>query len=115
MTVTIYHNPNCSKSRRALQLLQQHNAELEVIEYLERPPDPATLDEILRLLDLQPRELMRTEEPAYLTLGLEDPALSRTALIAAMCANPILIQRPIVLANGRAVLGRPPEKVVGVL
>lgn len=115
MTVTIYHNPRCSKSRQTLQLLQERGIDLCVIEYLKTPPNAAELDAILKLLGLQPRELMRRQETPYKDLDLDDPALSRERLIAAMVENPILIERPVVLANGKAALGRPPEAVLAIL
>lgn len=115
MNVTIYHNPGCSKSRRTLALLRERGVEPRIIEYLDNPPNPEELDRILRLLDLEPRALMRTGEPPYRALGLSDPAMSREALIKAMCASPILMQRPIVLANGKAAVGRPPESVLEIL
>jgi arsenate reductase len=113
--VTIYHNPRCSKSRKALALLEEHGVETDVVRYLETPPDAAGLDTILRMLDLEPRDLMRKSEAPYAKLGLDDPSLSRDALIAAMVENPILIERPIVVSGQRAVLGRPPESVLEVL
>ncbi|HEX9583545.1 MAG TPA: arsenate reductase (glutaredoxin) [Gammaproteobacteria bacterium] len=115
MNVTIYHNPRCSKSRRTLALLREHGAAPKIVDYLVDPPDAKALDRILRLLHFEPRELMRAGEPAYRALGLSDATLSREALIDAMCANPVLIQRPIVLANSKAAVGRPPEKVLAIL
>ncbi|HLF98057.1 MAG TPA: arsenate reductase (glutaredoxin) [Methylococcaceae bacterium] len=115
MTVTIYHNPRCSKSRQTLQLLQERGVEARVIEYLKTPPSAAELDSILKLLALEPRRLMRRQEAPYKELGLDDPALSREQLIAAMVENPVLIERPVVLADGRAALGRPPENVLAIL
>lgn len=115
MTVTIYHNPRCTKSRQTLQLLQERGVEPRVIEYLKNPPSAAELDAILKLLDLEPRALMRRQEAPYTDLGLDDPSLSRAQLIAAMVENPVLIERPVVLANGRAALGRPPENVLTIL
>jgi arsenate reductase len=115
MTVTILHNPRCSKSRQALQLLKNRGIELGIVEYLKTPPDTAELSRILDLLDLAPRDLMRRKEPVYKELRLDDPALGRADLIAAMTENPILIERPIVLAGGKAALGRPPENVLAIL
>jgi arsenate reductase len=115
MTVTILHNPRCSKSRQALQLLKDRGIEPGIVEYLKTPPDAAELSRILDLLDLAPRELMRRKEPIYKELGLDDPALGRADLIAALTENPILIERPIVLAGGKAALGRPPENVLSIL
>ncbi|MDH3594007.1 MAG: arsenate reductase (glutaredoxin) [Rhodospirillales bacterium] len=115
MTITILHNPRCSKSRQALQLLKDRGIEPGIVEYLKTPPDAAELGRILDLLNLAPRDLMRRKEPVYRDLGLDDPALGRAALIAAMTENPILIERPIVLAGGKAALGRPPENVLSIL
>ncbi|MDA1098351.1 MAG: arsenate reductase (glutaredoxin) [Proteobacteria bacterium] len=115
MTVTIYHNPGCSKSRQTLQLLRDRGVEPTVVAYLQTPPDAATLKEVLALLGLGPRGLMRKGEAAYAANGLADEALDEGRLIAAVVANPILIERPIVLANGKAALGRPPEKVLEIL
>jgi len=113
--VKIYHNPRCSKSRQALQLLKDNNIEPEVVKYLESPPDREELERILDLLGLEPRELMRRREKEYKELGLDDPELSRDQLIEAMVEHPRLIERPIVVKDGRAVIGRPPEKVLELL
>lgn len=115
MSVTIYHNPRCSKSRQTLELLRRRGLQPEVIEYLKTPPDAATLQRLLSLLGLRPRELMRSKETVYGEQGLDDPGLSDAQLIAAMVENPILIERPIVVAGRRAALGRPPEQVLEIL
>ena len=115
MAVTIYHNPRCSKSRQTLALLQDKGIEPEVVEYLKDTPDADTLEALLKKLDLEPRELMRRKEAPYKDLGLDDPGLSRQALIAAMVEHPILIERPIVVKGAKAALGRPPEKVLEIL
>ena len=115
MTVRIYHNPRCSKSRQALQLLQAHGSEAEVVKYLETPPDAAELDALLKMLGIGPRDLMRKGEAAYKASGADDPNLSRSELIELMVANPILIERPVVVSDGRAVIGRPPERVLEIL
>ena len=115
MTVTIYHNPRCSKSRQTLALLQEQGVEPEVVEYLKSPPDVAGLKALLARLGLAPRELMRRKEAVYKELGLDDEGLSEAALIRAMVENPILIERPIVVAGERAALGRPPEAVLSIL
>lgn len=115
MTITIYHNPRCSKSRQALQLLGEHGQQARVINYLDTPPSHAELEHILQLLGLEPRELMRRKEAEYAELGLDNPALSRAALIDAMVQHPRLIERPIVISGQRAVIGRPPEKVLELL
>ncbi len=115
MTVTIYHNPRCSKSRATLDLLRQRGVEPGIVEYLKDPPTAAVLDDLLRRLGLEPHDLMRRKEPEYAQLGLDDPSLSRAALIDAMVAHPRLIERPIVVKDGRAALGRPPEAVLEIL
>ncbi len=115
MKITIYHNPRCSKSRAALQLLHDHGCEPDVVEYLKSPPDAATLADILARLRMTPRELMRKQEAPYRELGLDDPELSDDDLIAAMVQHPILIERPIVVAGRKAIVGRPPERVEEIL
>lgn len=115
MSVTIYHNPRCSKSRQTLALLREKGVEPKVVEYLETPPSASELKKILGQLGLSPRELMRRKEAEYKANGLDDDGLGEAELIAAMVAHPKLIERPIVLANGRAALGRPPESVLEIL
>ena len=115
MNVTIFHNPRCSKSRSALQLLQEKGIEPDVVEYLKCTPSAEELENLLNLLGIAPRDLMRKGEDVYKQLGLNDPSLERKALIAAMVEHPILIERPIVVANGKAAIGRPPEKVLDIL
>ncbi|MBL6935820.1 MAG: arsenate reductase (glutaredoxin) [Alphaproteobacteria bacterium] len=115
MSVTIYHNPRCSKSRQTLSLLQERGIEPTVIEYLNTPPSTEKLRGILAMLGLEPRELMRKKEAAYAEGSLDNPNLSDDDLIAAMVKHPILIERPIVLANDKAAIGRPPEQVLDIL
>lgn len=115
MSTTIYHNPRCSKSRQTLALLQDKGIEPSIVEYLQTPPDAKTLDGILTDLGMEPRDLMRKKETAYKENGLDNENLSRADLIAAMIANPILIERPIVMANGKVALGRPPENVLEII
>jgi len=115
MPVSIYHNPRCSKSRETLKLLEEKGVEPEIVKYLDTPPDHATLERILEMLGLEPRELMRKKEKEYKELGLKDPELTREQLIDAMVAHPRLIERPIVIKDGKAALGRPPESVLGIL
>jgi arsenate reductase len=115
MSVEIYHNPRCSKSRQTLELLQAQGVEPEVVEYLKTPPDKATLKRILDMLGLEPRQLMRTKEEEYKAQGLDDPKLTREQLIDAMIATPKLIERPIVIKDGKAAIGRPPEKILEIL
>jgi arsenate reductase (glutaredoxin) len=113
--VRIYHNNRCSKSRATLALLEQRGGEVEVINYLDHPPSAAELSVLLKQLGMTARQLLRTGEAEYQSLGLDDPALDDASLIAAMVAHPKLIERPIVVANGRAALGRPPEAVLAIL
>jgi arsenate reductase len=113
--VRIYHNTRCSKSRATLALLEQRMGTCEVINYLDTPPSAAELGELLNQLGMTARELLRTSEAEYQLLGLDDPALHDSTLIAAMVAHPKLIERPIVVVNGKAVIGRPPEAVLAIL
>ena len=115
MKVTIYHNPRCSKSRQTLALLEQKGIAPDIVEYLNTPPDRVELAKILSLLKLRARDLMRKHEAAYKEKGLDDKSLTEDELITAMVENPILIERPIVLANGKATIGRPPENVLDIL
>ncbi len=113
--VRIYHNNRCSKSRATLALLEERGGEVEVINYLDTPPSATELAGLLQKLGMTARELLRTGEEDYRALGLDNPALDDDALIAAMVAHPKLIERPIVVANGKAALGRPPETVLAIL
>ncbi len=114
--VTIYHNPRCSKSRETLALLEQHDIKPQVVLYLDTPPSVATLKELLQQLDFSDaRQLMRTKEELYKTLNLADKALTQAQLLQAMSDNPKLIERPIVVYQGQARIGRPPEQVLEIL
>ena len=115
MTVTIYHNPRCSKSRQTLELLRGKGLEPNIIEYLKNPPDKSEMAGILALLGLSPRELMRKKEAEYKTNGLDAPDLSDEQLLDALLEHPVLIERPIVLTNGKAAIGRPPENVLRII
>ena len=115
MHTTIYHNPRCSKSRQTLALLEERGIGPRVVEYLKTPPSAAELKTILKKLGLRPRDLMRKGEPLYAELDLKDRELDDDALIALMVANPILIERPIVVSGGKAAIGRPPESVIRIL
>lgn len=115
MTVTIYHNPRCSKSRQALELLQARGIDPDIVEYLETSPDAEALTRLLDLLGLGPRRLMRTGESAYKENKPGDGNPGREALISAMADYPILIERPIVVADGKARTGRPPESVLEIV
>lgn len=110
-----YHNPRCSKSRGALELLRERGIEPEVVAYLDTPPSTAELRELLALLGLPARALLRTGEDEYTALGLADEALPDAALIDAMHTHPRLIERPVFVHRGRAVIGRPPERVLELL
>lgn len=113
--VRMYHNPRCSKSRQTLQLLRERNIEPELVLYLQQPPTASELQRVLERFGVGARQLLRTKEPQYRELGLDDPELSEAALIAAMVEHPILIERPIVIAGGKAALGRPPEQVLEII
>ncbi len=115
MTVTIYHNPRCSKSRQTLDLLEARGITPKVVEYLKHPPSATELKAILKRLGIKPRELVRRGEPLYAELGLEDRELSEDDLIRLMVANPILIERPIVVSGAKASICRPPERVLDIL
>lgn len=113
---TIYHNPRCSKSRQTLALLEERGIEPEVIEYLKTPPTAEELKRVLKLLGISdPRALMRQKETEYKEAGLDDPSLTTEQLIEAMVRYPRLIERPIVIQDGRAAIGRPPENVLEIL
>lgn len=114
--VAIYHNPRCSKSRETLKLLEERGLKPDVIMYLETPPSPDTLKELVSKLGFSSaRELMRKGEEIYKELNLADPAMNEQQLLQALSDHPRLIERPIVLANGKARLGRPPEQVLEIL
>ena len=115
MTVIIWHNPRCSKSRQTLALLGDRGIEPTVVEYLKTPPDAAVLKATLKKLGMKPRDLLRKTEAAYKAHGLDDPAVSDDDIVAAMVEDPVLIERPVVIAGGKAALGRPPEAVLDIL
>jgi arsenate reductase len=115
MAVTIYHNPRCSKSRQTLELLEEKGIKPEIIEYLLSPPSADELKNILNILGISARELMRKKEAAYQENGLDDGNLSEDELVDAIIKNPILIERPIVVSKGKAAIGRPPENVLAVI
>jgi arsenate reductase len=115
MSTTIYHNPRCSKSRETLQLIEARGLKPKVIEYLRTPPSTTELKAILKKLGVKPQDIVRKGEPRYAELGIKGRALDDDALIALMVANPILIERPIVLSGGKAAIGRPPENVLKIL
>ena len=115
MSVTIYHNPRCSKSRQTLALLEKRGIEPEIIEYLVTPPTEAELKQLLKLLGISPRELLRTKEEEYKQAKLDKSDVSDAEIIRAMIKYPRLMERPIVVAGNKAALGRPPENVLKIL
>ena len=115
MSVTIFHNPRCSKSRQTLSLIQEKNIDINIIEYLKTPPDISQLKQILKQLGYEPRQLMRKSEQIYKDLDLGNENKTAEDLIISMTQNPILIERPIVLSGEKAAIGRPPESVLNIL
>jgi len=113
--VRIFHNPKCSKCRLTMEILNDKGVNTSVIEYLKTPPNSDELTEILDLLGIEPRELMRKHEAPYKENNLDNPELTRDQLIQAMIDHPILIERPIIINGKRATIGRPPEKVFDIL
>ena len=113
--LTLYHNPRCSKSRGALELLEARGLTPTVVHYLDTPPDAPQLRDLLAKLGISARQLLRSGEEEYKTLNLADSSLSEAQLIDAMAAHPKLIERPILVAGDKAVIGRPPEKVLEIL
>ena len=113
--LTLYHNPRCSKSRGALELLEARGLTPTVVRYLETPLDAAQLRTLLGQLNISARQLLRTGEEEYKSLNLADSSLSDEHLIAAMAAHPKLIERPILVAGDKAAIGRPPEKILEIL
>ena len=111
----LWHNPRCSKSREALELLRSHGIEPVVLEYLKHPPHCAEIERIATALDGPVKSMMRSNEPEFKTLGLDAPGVSNAALYAAMAGYPRLIQRPILVCEDKAVIGRPPERVLELL
>lgn len=111
----LYHNPRCSKSRGALELLRERGVEPHIVPYLDSPPSREELRELLGMLGIPARALLRTGEEVYASLGLDNPALTEEDLIKAMVEHPRLIERPIFVHGGRAVVGRPPEQVLTLL
>ena len=114
-TTRLYHNPSCSKSRGALELLRARGIEPTIVAYLQKAPSIEELRDLLGLLVVPARALLRTGEPDYAQLGLDDPAMDDDALVTAMHAHPRLIERPIFVHRGRAVIGRPAERVLELL
>jgi arsenate reductase len=110
--VTVYHNPRCSKSRAVLALLEENDISTDIVYYLETPPDSKELKSLLRKLGMNVRDLLRRSEPEYDTLGLENVSLADEIVLDLLVKHPALLQRPIVVAGNRAIIGRPPENVL---
>jgi len=115
MSVTIYHNPRCSKSRQTLQIIEDNNIKPAVVEYLNQPPSKAELKSILKKLHLQARDIIRVKEQEFQKLGIDINNASEDQLVEAMITHPILIERPIVVNGSQAVVARPAEKVLEIL
>lgn len=115
MSITIWHNPRCSKSRATLALLQEKGVKPDVVLYLENPPGVEEIEKVLSMLGLEPLGLMRKGEEVYKTLDLGNSKLTRDQLVSAMAKNPILIERPVVIHGKKAAIGRPPENVLEIL
>ena len=114
-TVTIFHNPRCSKSRSSLAILNEQGLEPEIRLYLENPPNEAELRSILAKLGIPARDLLRKGELDYKALNLSEPDVSETEIIKAMTEYPKLIERPIVIKEDKAMIGRPPERILELL
>jgi len=115
MDIVFWHNPRCSKSRAALALLQERGHTPQVVDYQKAPPDAAQIRSALSKLGLPARALLRSGESAYAELGLADERLDEAALVQAMATHPVLIERPLAIRGARAVIGRPPERVLELL
>ena len=111
----MYHNPRCSKSRETLQILNDHEIEPEIVDYLDEPPSTEELKRIIGLLGVSARDLLRTTEQVYKDADLDDDSLSDDEIIDAICEYPALLQRPIVIYGDRAVIGRPPSRVLEII
>jgi len=112
---TIYHNSRCSKSRQTLAIIEENGVSPEIIHYLDKPLNKASLEDLLKKLKLQPRDIIRKGEDAYKELNLSNPELSNEQLIDAIVKAPKLLERPIVVKGNRAIIGRPPENVLTLL
>ena len=115
MTITIWHNPRCSKSRETLELIRKKGVEPAIREYLKEPPSKAEIEKLIDLVGGDPHELIRDGEPEFKALGKKKADLGKADIAKAIAAHPILLQRPIVVAGARAAIGRPPEAVLPLL
>ena len=111
----MYHNPNCSKSRETLQILEDNHQSPDIIEYLEHPPTAQELKDVIKMLGVSARDLLRTTEPVYRDADLDDDTLTDDEIIEAICEFPALLQRPIVISGTTAVIGRPPTRVLEII
>jgi arsenate reductase (glutaredoxin) len=115
MTVTIWHNPRCSKSRQTLELLQKKGVEPAIREYLKEPPGKAEVEKLIDMVGGDPGELIRDGEAEFKALGTRKAEMSKADIAKAIAAHPILLQRPIVVSGKKAAIGRPPEAVLPLL
>jgi arsenate reductase len=113
--ITIYHNPRCSKSRETLSILEENHKAAEVVEYLQKPPSSQTLKDIVAKLNIAPAELVRTGDQIYKDAGINIGSMSDDEVIEAICNHPAILQRPIVVCGDKAVIGRPPVKVLDII
>jgi arsenate reductase (glutaredoxin) len=113
--ITVYHNPRCSKSREALEILKQNGVDPIVVNYIKTPPLRAEIDAILNKLNLRPKDVLRRKEAVFTELGLQDKLEDDEEIVRAICANPILLERPIAISGDTAVIARPPEKILELL
>ena len=111
----IYHNPRCSKSRQTLEILSEQNVDTKIVLYLETPPSAEEVTSILQKLGLSSRDIIRKGEEEYKLLNIKDQSLTENELITFMSENPKLIERPIVVKDDKAIIGRPPENVLSLL
>jgi arsenate reductase len=115
MTVTIWHNPRCSKSRQTLELLQKKGVTPAIREYLKEPPSKAEVEKLIDMVGGDPGELIRDGEAEFKALEKKKVEMSRADIVKAIAAHPILLQRPIVVLGRKAAIGRPPEAVLPLL
>lgn len=113
--LTIYHNPACSKSRETLEILTNNDRTPEIVEYLTEPPTREVLEELITLLNIPPSELVRTGEQVYQEAGINLQSMSDADIIDVLCTYPSLLQRPIVVSDNKAIIGRPPSRVLDII
>ncbi|MGK0250467.1 MAG: arsenate reductase [Oleispira sp.] len=113
--LTIYHNPSCSKSREALQILEQFKIQPQIIEYLDMPPSQSDIRQIVKKLGVAPIDLLRTTEKVFVEGGYQAESMSDEEIIETIARHPSLLQRPIVIYGSKAIIGRPPIKVLDII